>query len=312
MSSSVLSLDNVTKCFGDKQAVDDVTLEVNAGERLALIGHNGAGKTTLMKMILGLTPASRGKITVLGNHPGSDHARRNIAFLPENIAFHRSMTGREVLALFARLKSAAADQVDELLERIGLSDAADQSIRTYSKGMRQRLGLAQALLGNPKLLLLDEPTSGLDPHLRQTFYETVDALAATGATVLLSSHLLTELEARTDRIAIMRQGRLVACAPLGDLRRQAVLPIKIHIDVKETERSRIASALNGHEINGQTVSLSVLMADKMKILAQIASFGDAVNDVDLIPPDLSDLYTHYGIASAVPVGATDSVDGSLS
>ena len=115
----------------------------------------------------------------------------------------------------------------------------------------------------------------LHPHLRNAFYEMVDELAASGATVLLSSHLLTEVAERTDRIAIMREGRLVACAPLGDLRRQAALPIRIRIGVKETERSRIATALNGQEINGQTVGLSVLTADKMKTLAQIASFGDA-------------------------------------
>ena len=299
MSSGVLSLDNVTKRFGEKTAVDGVTLEVSAGERLALIGHNGAGKTTLMKLVLGLTPPSDGNITVLGERPGSDHARRNIAFLPENIAFHRSMTGREVLALFACLKAAGPDEVDTLLERVGLTEAADRRIRTYSKGMRQRLGLAQALLGDPKLLLLDEPTGGLDPHLRQIFYAMVDELAASGATVLLSSHLLTELEARTDRVAIMHQGRLVVCAPLDTLRREAALPMRIRIDVREVERSRIAAALNGHEINGGTVGLSVLMADKMKTLAQIASFGESINDVELISPNLDDLYAYYGRLDAI-------------
>ncbi len=307
MSSGVLSLENVTRRFGAKTVVDDVTLDLQPGERVALIGHNGAGKTTLFKMILGLLPASSGEITVLGDRPGGDLARQNIAFLPENIAFHRSMTGREVLTLLARLKSAAADQVDTLLERVGLTDAADQRIRTYSKGMRQRLGLAQALLGKPKFLLLDEPTSGLDPHLRQSFYEMVDELAASGATVLLSSHLLTEVAERTDRIAIMREGRLVACAPLNDLRRRAALPIRIRIDVRETDRSRIADALNGQEINGQTVGLSILMADKMRTLAQIASFGDAVNDIELIPPDLADLYAHVATVDAI-----DNVDGGQS
>ena len=301
MSGGVLSLDNVTKRFGEKTAVDDVTLELNPGERVALIGHNGAGKTTLMKMILGLTPASDGNITVLGGRPGSDHARKNVAFLPENIAFHRSMTGREVLTLLARLKSAAADKVDKLLERVGLVDAAGQRIRTYSKGMRQRLGLAQALLGDPKLLFLDEPTSGLDPMLRQSFYAMVDELAAAGATVLLSSHLLTELEARTDRIAIMREGRLVACGPLARLRKEAALPLRIRLHVRDADRSRIATALNGQSINGQTVSLTILMADKMKTLAQIAAFGDAIEDVELIQPSLDDLYV---------VAASDGVDGS--
>lgn len=302
MSAGVLSLDNVTKRFGEKTAVDDVTLELNAGERVALIGHNGAGKTTLMKMILGLMPASDGDITVLGDRPGSDHARENIAFLPENIAFHRSMTGREVLTLLARLKSVATGQVDTLLDKVGLADAADQRIRTYSKGMRQRLGLAQALLGKPKLLLLDEPTSGLDPMLRQSFYAMVDELAASGATILLSSHLLTEVAEKTDRIAIMREGRLVALGPLATLRQEAALPLRIRLHVRDADRNRIASALNGQSINGQTVNLTVLMDDKMKTLAQIAAFGDAIEDVELIQPSLDDLYV-------ATVGTADGVDG---
>ena len=300
MSGGVLSLSNITKRFGEKTAVDDVTLALNAGERVALIGHNGAGKTTLMKMILGLLSPTAGGITVLGDRPGSDGARKSIAFLPESIAFHRSMTGREVLTLFAHLKSAAASQVDTLLERVGLADAADQRIRTYSKGMRQRLGLAQALLGEPKLLLLDEPTSGLDPMLRQSFYAMVDELAASGATVLLSSHLLTELEARTDRVAIMRDGRLVACGPLAKLREDAALPLRIRLNVRDADRNRIASALNGQSINGQAVNLTVLMADKMKTISQIAAFGDAIEDVELIQPSLDDLY----------VATSNSVDGS--
>ena len=169
--------------------------------------------------------------------------------------------------------------------------------------MRQRLGLAQALLGEPKLLLLDEPTSGLDPVLRRSFYAMVDELAETGATVLLSSHLLTELEARTDRIAIMREGRLVALGSLPALRQQAALPLRIRLHVRDADRNRIASALNGQSINGQTVDLTALMADKMKILTQIATFGDAVEDVELIQPSLDDLYA---------VAASNGVDGSMS
>ncbi|MEZ5933044.1 MAG: ABC transporter ATP-binding protein [Alphaproteobacteria bacterium] len=301
MSGGVLSLDNVSKRFGDKRAVDGVTLDIDAGERLALIGHNGAGKTTLFKMILGLLPPTAGDITVLGDWPGCDRARKHVAFLPENIAFHRSMTGREALTLLARLKAVGTKSVAPLLDKVGLADAADRRIRTYSKGMRQRLGLAQALLGEPKLLLLDEPTSGLDPLLRRSFYAMVDELAASGATVLLSSHLLTELEARTDRVAIMRDGRLVACGPISQLRQEAALPLRIRLAVREAERAHVAAALNGQSINGQTVSLSVLMADKMKTLHQIAAFGDAIEDIELIQPTLDDLYV---------VAAGDGVDGS--
>ncbi len=303
MSDGVLSLDNVSKRFGDKLAVAGVTLDVEPGERLALIGHNGAGKTTLFKMILGLLPPTAGDIAVFGGKPGGDNARQHVTFLPENIAFHRSMTGREALTLLAHLKAADKKNVAALLEKVGLADATDQRIRTYSKGMRQRLGLAQALLGDPKLLLLDEPTSGLDPLLRQRFYAMVDELAAAGTTVILSSHLLTELEARTDRVAIMRDGRLVACGPLSKLRQDVALPIRIRLHVRDADRTRIASALNGKEINGQTISLTVLMADKMKALAQIAAFGDTIKDVELIQPSLDDLYVAM-------VGAADGVDRS--
>ncbi|MDQ7069499.1 MAG: ABC transporter ATP-binding protein, partial [Rhodobacterales bacterium] len=200
---TTLQIHNVGKTYGDLETVCDVNLTIEAGERVALLGHNGAGKTTLMRMILGLTPVSSGTIKVLGRAPGSRAARKSIGFLPESVAFHGALTGREQLRHFARLKSVSRAGADDLLDRVGLSAAADRKIRTYSKGMRQRIGLAQALLGKPKLALLDEPTSGLDPISRHEFYDIVDDLAAGGTAILLSSHALTELETRTDRIAIM-------------------------------------------------------------------------------------------------------------
>ena len=159
---TALLVDNVVKRYGSVETVRGISLRVEPGQRVALLGHNGAGKTTLMKMVLGLTPLSSGRIEILGARPGSRRARGATGFLPESVAFHGALTGREQLHHFARLKSATIRSADALLERVGLADAADRRIRTYSKGMRQRIGLAQALLGTPEIVLLDEPTSGLD------------------------------------------------------------------------------------------------------------------------------------------------------
>ena len=270
-----------------------VSLSVAPGERLALLGHNGVGKTTLIKLILGLTPLDGGAIAVFGAAPGSAQARGVTAYLPENVAFHPALTGREQLRLFARLKSEPARAADALLARVGLADAARRRIGTYSKGMRQRLGLAQALLGRPRLALLDEPTSGLDPVSRHDFYALVDELAAQGAAVLIASHALTELEARTDRIAILRSGALVACDSLTGLRRRAGLPILLRVAARPETADDVAAALGGRRVNGRSVELSCAPDEKLGALARVSALGALIDDVDVAPPDLEALYRHF-------------------
>jgi Cu-processing system ATP-binding protein len=193
---ATIEVERVTKRFGAVEAVRGVSFDLPEGRTVALVGHNGAGKTTLLKMMLGLIRPSQGCIRVLGEDPasGAFAARRRLGFLPENVSFNAALTCRETLSFYARLKREPATSVPKLLDRVGLSAAADRRVGTYSKGMRQRLGLAQALLGEPRVLLLDEPTTGLDPALRQSFYEIVQGLRDRGATVFLSSHALTELE----------------------------------------------------------------------------------------------------------------------
>jgi len=292
---TVLIIDSVTKTYGDLRAVQGVSLQINAGERVALLGHNGAGKTTLMRMILGLATATSGSIRVLGQQPGSRSARKVIGFLPESVAFHGSLTGREQLRHFARLKSLPLRKADDLLERVGLGHAADRKIRTYSKGMRQRIGLAQALLGTPKLALLDEPTSGLDPISRHEFYDIVDDLSAAGTAVLLSSHALTELETRTDRIAIMSAGRLLANDSLSNLRQQARLPIRLEVKTYEDSADHVATQLGGARSNGRSVSLTCQQDEKVSLLGRITGLGDMVKDIDVTPASLEDLYRHYSV-----------------
>ena len=288
-----LTLSTITKAFGTVEALSDVSFTVAPGERVALLGHNGAGKSTLMKIVLGLLQADNGTITVLGSAPGSNAARTGTAYLPENVAFHPSLTGQEQLRYYLRLRGESPDQAMALLDRVGLKDAAKRRIGTYSKGMRQRVGLAQALIGNPRLLVLDEPTSGLDPVSRREFYAILEGLAAEGVAILLSSHALTEVEARTDRIVILRDGVLVADDTLANLRRKAALPIRLQVVARPGAVDEVAKKLAGGRRNGVVVDLLCRHDDKLARLGDIAALGAMIEDVEVLPPSLEDIYSHF-------------------
>lgn len=291
MTDNILKIEGLCKDRGKTRVLHDVSLTVSPGERVALLGHNGAGKSTLIKIVLGLTPANGGKIAVAGHNPGTGAARSATAFLPEAVSFHPALTGREQLNLFARLSGEKAD-IPGLLDRVGLADALDRRIGTYSKGMRQRLGLAQVLLGKPRVALLDEPTSGLDPISRQDLYAIIDELAASGCAVLIASHALTEVEARTDRIAIMRKGHLVANDTLEGLSAQAGLKTRLRIRATQNADD-IASQIGGTRINGASVEILCSADQKMAELRRITALGEAVADLEITPPRLDDLYRHY-------------------
>ncbi len=290
---TAVSLEGVSKLYGRQAAVDDVSMELSAGERVALLGHNGAGKTTLMKVVLGLVRPSKGVVRVLGGAPGRPEARSAVGFLPENVAFHDALTGWETIRFYARLKRRPAKECLALIDRVGLEHAAGRRVSTYSKGMRQRLGLAQALLGEPKLLLLDEPTTGLDPALRHIFYDIVRALAAGGATVILSSHLLTELEERTDRIAIMDRGCLVEMGTLAELRDKAQLPLRFRLWPRAGHDGEVAGRLTGAAAENGALVFGVPRQDKLAALRRITELGTLIEDVDVEPPSLDALYAHF-------------------
>ena len=297
---AAIALDRVSKRYGAREVVHAITLAVRAGESLALVGPNGAGKTTLMKMILGVTRPSGGSVRLHGVDPcGSFCAasRAHIGYLPENVAFHGAMTGAELLAFYARLKGEAVSACDRLLERVGLSEAANRRVRTYSKGMRQRLGLAQALLGRPRLLVLDEPTSGLDPTLREHFYRILVEQHAAGTTALISSHALTEIEGRVDRIAIVKDGSLLVCGTLEELRTRASLPVRVRLMVDPgtagAVAARIGNGIQFSNVNDRTIDLHCLNGDKMTVVRRIAELGEPVNDVDILPPRLDRIYAHF-------------------
>ncbi|HLJ19794.1 MAG TPA: ABC transporter ATP-binding protein [Stellaceae bacterium] len=297
MTSPTVQIAGVSKRYGERYAVRALDLALEPGECVALVGHNGAGKSTLIKMMLGLTQPSEGGIAVLGEDPSGPHASRlraSMGFLPENVAFAPAMTGREVLDFYARLRRLPVAANGALLERVGLGEAARRRVGTYSKGMRQRLGLAQALLGAPRVLLLDEPTSGLDPISRQSFYELVRELRETGATVLLSSHALSEIEDRTDRIAVMSHGRLVACGTLSELRALAPLPVRIRVHFAE-KGSGFAGSMRGPKawewLDERRLELTCANDTKVETLRELSSMK-GIADIEIIPPTLDEIYAH--------------------
>jgi Cu-processing system ATP-binding protein len=308
-----VELQEVSKSYGNATVLGNLSLRVAAGESLVLVGHNGAGKTTLMKLLLGLVRPSSGQVRVFGADPATTAQRGALGYLPESISFDEAMTGRELLNFYARLKGVNGSSCDELLARVGIAEAADRRLSTWSKGMRQRLGLAQAILGRPRLLLLDEPTSGLDPSLRSTLYETIETLRAEGVTVLISSHALNEVETHADRIAILQQGKLLACGTLAELSEQAVLPVEIQIvcapDAAGALVDDLSAGLHGQlvgrpaagsgegvnisRIDDQHIALVCPHADKMAALRQIASLGDAIIDINIRTPRLDEIYAHF-------------------
>ena len=202
-------------------AVADLSLTVGRGEIFGFLGPNGAGKTTSVKMLLGLLQPTAGSGQILGLPLGDREARARLGFLPEHFRFHEWMTGLEMLRFHGRLYGLGGhelrDRVHELLVRVDLVDAAQRRLSTYSKGMLQRVGLAQALLHRPALVFLDEPTSGLDPLGRILVREILGELRAAGTSVFLNSHLLGEVEATCDRVAFVREGSVVQESRLDDL-----------------------------------------------------------------------------------------------
>lgn len=285
-----VSLRGVTKRYGPITAVRDLDLTLNAGEVIALVGHNGAGKTTQIKMMLGLARPTAGRVELLGGDPAVHGLtlRREVGYLPESVSFHLALTGRETLAFYARLKGVPLSELDAAFAAVGLDGAADRAVGTYSKGMRQRLGLAQALIGRPRVLILDEPTSGLDPALRREFYAIVAARAATGATVLLASHALTELEGRADRVVIVNRGAKIADGTLADLRAIARLPAQVRL-----RPTGDFAGKGWQRLPDGSFETAVEPAEKLALLARLLSDPGAVADLTVTEPTLDDLYAHF-------------------
>jgi ABC-2 type transport system ATP-binding protein len=224
----IIETDGLTKRYGQRiLAVDDLTLRVRSGEVYGFVGPNGAGKTTTLRMLLGLVRPSSGAASVLGHRPGSKDALARVGAMVEDSAFYPYLSGKDNLRVMALHAGVALVRIDEALSRVGLSPRAGDDFSTYSTGMKQRLGLAAALLKDPEVLILDEPTNGLDPEGIAEMRTLVRTLAREHRTVLLSSHLMTEVEQISDRIGVIRRGRLVAEGTLDELVGRPELRVRV-------------------------------------------------------------------------------------
>ncbi|HMA35676.1 MAG TPA: ABC transporter ATP-binding protein [Chloroflexia bacterium] len=229
----VIDTAGLRKVYRRKIAVADLTLQVPRGEVFGFLGPNGAGKSTAVKMLLGLVRPTGGRARVLGQPPGHIATLARIGFLPEHFRFHTWMRATELLDLHGRLygmdPAARRRRIPELLALVGLTEAAQRPISAFSKGMIQRIGLAQALLNHPALVFLDEPTSALDPFGRMLVRTIIHELKAQGTTIFLNSHLLGEVEATCDRVAFIKEGRVLQTLPLHELE-SGQLQVELRVD----------------------------------------------------------------------------------
>ena len=310
-AESVIAMRNVTRRFGAFTAVDDVSMDIVRGEVFGLIGHNGAGKSTLFKMMLGLLAVSSGDIRISGAPvagSGARAVRRHIGYLPENVALWDNLTGLETLHFFARLKQIDKAECQPLLERVGLGHAGKRPVRAYSKGMRQRLGFAQALLGKPQVLFLDEPTTGLDPHAIHFFWDTLAELRDQGLTIVLTSHILAELQNRVDRVAVMANGKVQALGSVEALRDMHDLPLTVELQlapqVAPVQRDALLASLPPSlarlpvECQAGSILFRVPRASKLPLLQQVMGWNGAVRDIQVSEPSLEDMFFGQPQASA--------------
>ena len=232
----VIAAEGLRKRYGRRLAVSDLSVELHSGEVLGLLGPNGAGTSTTVKMLTGLVRPTSGRVHIDGLDVADPGSRRRLGYLPEQFRFPDWMTGRELLRLHRRLSGAPPDEdlVARLLDRVGLAGRGDDRIADYSKGMQQRVGIAQALVGEPRAVLLDEPTSALDPLGRRHVRDLVRELARSGVAVMINSHLLSEVEVTCDRVVIVDRGRVVRSGRVDDLA-LAAAEIRVELDLVDDE-----------------------------------------------------------------------------
>ncbi|MEZ3162352.1 ABC transporter ATP-binding protein [Halorubrum sp. RMP-47] len=316
---TAIELRGVTKKFGDVTAVRDLDLTVEDGEVYGFLGPNGAGKSTTINMLLDLVRPTAGTVRVLGADVAADGVaiRRRTGVLPDGFSVYERLSGRKHVE-FAVESKDAADDPDALLARVGLADAADRDAGEYSKGMRQRLALAMALVDDPDLLILDEPSSGLDPAGAKEMREIVRAEAERGATVFFSSHILEQVDAVCDRVGILRDGELVAEDSVEGLREAVGGEETLEVAAAGADDDAVAAvrALDG--VSGVTRDGDELVVNcdsdaKTEVIATLEEAGVAVADFHTREASLEDLFLAYteGDAATRDTGgaASASTDG---
>jgi ABC-2 type transport system ATP-binding protein len=285
---------SLSKQYGSVSAVADLNLTVEAGEVFGFLGPNGAGKSTFIDMLLDLTRPTSGEVSVLGYDPQEEPraVRERIGVLPESVGYYDQSTAREHLAFAARMKRVDAD-MDALLSRVGLSEAAEREVGGFSKGMRQRLGLAIALVGEPELLILDEPLSGLDPEGARLLREAVREERDRGATVFFSSHILETVEEVCDRVGVMNEGSLVTVDTLENLRAEHGEETFV-VTVDGVPGGHGVGSLDGVDevvVNRETLRLTLdSPRSKARVVQALEEAGATVLDVETERTPMAELF----------------------
>jgi ABC-2 type transport system ATP-binding protein len=278
-----IEFDGISKTYGRTTALDDLSLRVGRGELVGLLGPNGAGKTTAIKLVLGLVRPTAGTGTVLGAPIGDRSARAKIGYLPELFRYQPWLRATEVLVLHAELAGIAPARrpaaADEALALVGLTERAGDPVSGFSKGMQQRLGLGVALLGRPELILLDEPTSALDPVGRTDVRAIVRAARDRGATVILNSHLLTEVERVCDRIVILHHGRAIASGPLEEV--VAADGVRLRVSDLDASGQAALARFGPIEMDGEWLAIRPLDAARIPdVVAAVVAAGGRIHAVE--------------------------------
>lgn len=307
MNEPVIAARQLTKRYGDATAVAGIDFDVGKGEIFGLLGPNGAGKTTTILMMLGLTEVTSGEIRVLGHDPVREPlaVKRRVGYLPDSVGFYDNLTAAENLAYTGRLmgieRHERAGRIADALARVRLSDVANKRVATYSRGMRQRLGLAEIIMKRADIAILDEPTSGLDPQSTGEFLDLIRSLKADGITVLLSSHFLDQVQRICDRVALFQAGRIVLMGSVTELARQ-VLGAGFVVEVEADLPAHAELAPHLRAVPGVT-AIERVGSDRYRITADrdvrpeaaraVVHADGALRRLSVDEPSLEAIYTRY-------------------
>jgi ABC-2 type transport system ATP-binding protein len=267
MSALTIDASQLRKTYGTRPAVRDLTLQVARGEAFGFLGPNGAGKSTSIKMLLGLVTPTGGSALLLGKPVGTREVRARIGFLPEHFRFYDWLSASELILFHGRLCGLPEDtlrrKIPQLLDRVGLGAQSNKPIRSFSKGMMQRVGLAQAIVNDPEILFLDEPTSGLDPAGRKLVRDVISEQRNRGATVFLNSHLLGEVEQSCDRVAFIRDGRIVGRYEMGGWQ-STETEVQIRVaQINSAAIERLKAFTQDVRLDGELLRLRVMQTDHL-------------------------------------------------
>jgi ABC-type multidrug transport system ATPase subunit len=297
----------LVKRYGAVRALDGLDIDVEAGETFAVIGPNGAGKTTALKILLGLVRPDAGTVGIGEGHrsPLDPEARASLGYVPQKVEFPPGRTVADVLRFFAALRGLGADAVTRALERVGLLALADRRARDLSGGYTQRLSLAQALLGDPAVLVLDEPTASLDPQATWEFRSLLETLAGEGKTILLCSHLLAEVERVADRVLILVDGRCAAIERMEALRARQLAATRLVVETADPQRaiSVLRECALAAAPAGGGIALEGSDGNALAALEALRSAGVPVQSFEVERPSLEDIFLAVVARGATPVGA---------